>query len=79
MLQMVHKWSPCHRELLFRSHVDKTIVLLKIGERYVPIVETAVVYIEDGGCLNDGKDKTSQIADSSDMEETGGLAKCKDS
>ncbi len=42
LLQIVHKWTPCHREALKRSHVDKTIVLIKIGERYVPIVETAV-------------------------------------
>ncbi len=46
LFQLVHKWSPCHRELLFRSHVDKTIVLLKIGERYVPIVEAAMKYVE---------------------------------
>ena len=56
---MVHKWTPCHRELLFRSHVDKTIVLLKIGERYVPIVETAIEYIEDSGCGNGGKEDES--------------------
>ena len=30
-----------------RSHVDKSIVLLKIDERFVPIVETAVSYIEE--------------------------------
>ncbi|XP_040571962.1 pecanex-like protein 1 [Lepeophtheirus salmonis] len=42
---VVHKWSPCHREPLRRSHVDKTIVLLKIEDRYVPIVESAVVYV----------------------------------
>ena len=39
-------WVPCHREAIFRSHVDKTIVLLKLGERYVPIVESAVKYVE---------------------------------
>lgn len=44
---MVHKWSPCHREPVKRSHVDKAIVLLKIDEKYVPIVETAVCYILD--------------------------------
>ena len=77
MLQMVHKWSPCHRELLFRSHVDKTIVLLKIGERFVPIVETAIEYLEDGGCGNSGNEETNKPA--SDMEDTGGLTKCKDS
>lgn len=38
---VVHRWTPCHREPLRRSHVDKTIVLLRIGERYVPIVESA--------------------------------------
>jgi len=41
----VHKWVPCHREPLRRSHVDKTIVLLKIGERYVPIVESATASV----------------------------------
>ena len=30
-----------------RSHVDKTIVLLKIGERYVPIVESAIKEITE--------------------------------
>ena len=41
----MHKWLPCHREAVKRSHVDRTIVLLKIGERYVPVVESAVDYI----------------------------------
>ena len=34
--QIVHKWTPCHREALKRSHVDKTIVLLKIGDGSCP-------------------------------------------
>lgn len=42
----MHKWSPCHREVLKRSHVDKTILLLQIGNRYVPIVETAVKMVD---------------------------------
>ena len=37
---------PCHREALKRSHVDKTIVLMKIENRYVPIVETAIKVVE---------------------------------
>lgn len=45
---VVHKWVPCHRESLKRSHVDKTILLLEIGERFVPIVETAVKYVMAG-------------------------------
>ena len=44
--QIVHKWVPCHREVLKRSHVDKTILLLKIENRYVPIVESAVKIID---------------------------------
>ena len=46
LFQIVHKWSPCHREVLKRSHVDKTILLLQIGNRYVPIVETAVKMVD---------------------------------
>ena len=61
--QIVHKWVPCHREVLKRSHVDKTILLLKIDTRYVPIVESAVKILDPeatddlscsnnaGGCL----------------------------
>ncbi|QQP36230.1 Uncharacterized protein FKW44_021265, partial [Caligus rogercresseyi] len=30
---------------LRRSHVDKTILLLKIEDRYVPIVESAIVIL----------------------------------
>ena len=40
---VVHKWAPCHRDQVKRSHVDKTILLLQIGERYVPIAESGVV------------------------------------
>lgn len=43
----IHRWIPCHRETAKRSHVDKTIALLKIGERYVPIVETAIEDIKE--------------------------------
>ena len=32
--------------MLKRSHVDKTILLLKIDNRYVPIVESAVKIID---------------------------------
>ena len=55
--QIVHKWTPCHREALKRSHVDKTIVLLKIGDRFVPIVENAVQILD--------KDETSQPSSAS--------------
>ncbi len=51
---MVHRWIPCHREPLKRSHVDKTIVLLKIGERYVPIVEAAIQELPAKGASEGG-------------------------
>ena len=41
---VVHRWTPCHREPSKRSHVDKTILLVKIGERYVPLTEAGVMY-----------------------------------
>ena len=47
LFQIVHKWTPCHRELVKRSHVDKTIILLHIGERFVPIVETGTEIIKE--------------------------------
>lgn len=41
--QVVHQWVPNHRDLSKRSHVDKTILLIKIDERYVPIAEAGVL------------------------------------
>ncbi|XP_025412111.1 pecanex-like protein 1 isoform X3 [Sipha flava] len=40
---VVHQWVPNHRDLSKRSHVDKTILLIKIDERYVPIAEAGVL------------------------------------
>ncbi|XP_050525456.1 pecanex-like protein 1 [Daktulosphaira vitifoliae] len=40
---VVHQWIPNHRDLSRRSHVDKTILLIKIDERYVPIAESGVL------------------------------------
>ena len=42
---VVHLWTPCHRDPLSRSHTDKTILLLRLGERYVPIPEQAVLIL----------------------------------
>ncbi|XP_073980876.1 pecanex isoform X2 [Rhodnius prolixus] len=41
--QVVHKWVPCHRDITKRSHVDRTILLVKIDERYVPIAECGIL------------------------------------
>ncbi|ESO87723.1 hypothetical protein LOTGIDRAFT_127487 [Lottia gigantea] len=40
---VVHRWLPGHRDLNKRSHVDKTILLVQIGERYVPVADAGVM------------------------------------
>lgn len=65
---VVHRWAPCHREVLFRSHVDKTILLLRIGERFVPIVESAARIVGSGG----GNDNDGGGNRQEEEEEAGG-------
>ena len=40
---VVHRWTPCHRDPARRSHVDRTILLVKIDDKFVPIAEAGVV------------------------------------
>ncbi|XP_050407422.2 pecanex-like protein 1 [Patella vulgata] len=40
---VVHRWVPGHRDPNKRSHVDKTILLVQIGERYVPVADSGVL------------------------------------
>ena len=42
---IVHRWVPCHREVGKRSHVDKTILLVQIVDKYVPIAEAGTTYL----------------------------------
>ncbi|XP_060530185.1 pecanex-like protein 1 isoform X2 [Cylas formicarius] len=39
---VVHKWVPCHRDPNKRSHVDRTILLMQIDDKFVPIAESGV-------------------------------------
>lgn len=39
---VVHRWQPCHRDTTQRSHVDRTILLVKIDDKFVPIAEAGV-------------------------------------
>ncbi|XP_065095593.1 protein pecanex isoform X2 [Ochlerotatus camptorhynchus] len=39
---IVHYWQPNHPDHHFRSNVNRTILLMKIGDRYVPIGEKGV-------------------------------------
>ncbi|CAK1542907.1 unnamed protein product [Leptosia nina] len=44
---VVHKWTPNHRDPKLRSHVDKSILLVQIEDRFVPIAETCVQDLGD--------------------------------
>ena len=52
--------------------MDKSIVLLRIGERYVPIVEAAVKYVDD----EEEKDKGEEEEEEEDasLASTAGVA-----
>ena len=39
---VVHTWVPYHPDPKLKSHVDKTIVLVQIEDKYVPVVKSAV-------------------------------------
>ncbi|XP_067847373.1 pecanex-like protein 1 isoform X4 [Heptranchias perlo] len=40
---VIHRWVPCSREPSSRSHIDKTILLVQIEDKYVPIIESGVL------------------------------------
>ncbi|CAB1330506.1 unnamed protein product [Coregonus sp. 'balchen'] len=40
---VIHRWVPCSRDLTSRSHIDKTILLVQVDDKLVPIIETGVI------------------------------------
>ncbi|XP_041131518.1 pecanex-like protein 1 isoform X5 [Polyodon spathula] len=40
---VIHRWVPCSRDPGSRSHIDKTILLVQIEDKLVPIIETGVM------------------------------------
>ncbi|XP_061552941.1 pecanex-like protein 1 isoform X1 [Phycodurus eques] len=40
---VIHRWVPCSREPANRSHLDKTILLVQVDDKLVPIIETGVI------------------------------------
>ncbi|XP_030627629.1 pecanex-like protein 1 isoform X3 [Chanos chanos] len=40
---VIHRWVPCSRDPASRSHVDKTILLVQVEDKLVPIIETGVI------------------------------------
>ncbi|KAL3266292.1 hypothetical protein HHI36_010472 [Cryptolaemus montrouzieri] len=43
---VVHKWSPGHRDPNRRSHVDRTILLVQIEDKFIPIAEQGVQEVQ---------------------------------
>ncbi|XP_042292847.1 pecanex-like protein 1 isoform X5 [Thunnus maccoyii] len=40
---VIHRWVPCSRDSASRSHIDKTILLVQVDDKLVPIIETGVI------------------------------------
>ncbi|XP_061825002.1 pecanex-like protein 1 isoform X2 [Nerophis lumbriciformis] len=40
---VIHRWVPCSRDPANRSHMDKTILLVQVDDKLVPVVETGVI------------------------------------
>ncbi|XP_029114134.1 pecanex-like protein 1 isoform X2 [Scleropages formosus] len=40
---VIHRWVPCSRDPGSRSHIDKTILLVQVEDKLVPILEAGVI------------------------------------
>ncbi|XP_024853876.1 pecanex-like protein 1 isoform X4 [Bos taurus] len=40
---VIHRWVPCSRDPGTRSHIDKTVLLVQIEDKYVTVIETGVL------------------------------------
>ncbi|XP_053700962.1 pecanex-like protein 1 [Synchiropus splendidus] len=40
---VIHRWVPCSRDPASRSHIDRTILLVQVDDKLVPVVETGVI------------------------------------
>ncbi|XP_024130628.1 pecanex-like protein 1 [Oryzias melastigma] len=40
---VIHRWVPCSRDPANRSHIDKTILLVQVEDKLVPIMEVGVI------------------------------------
>ncbi|KAK5857963.1 hypothetical protein PBY51_011171 [Eleginops maclovinus] len=40
---VIHRWVPCSRDPAHRSHIDKTILLVQVDDKLVPILESGVI------------------------------------
>ncbi|XP_023334859.1 uncharacterized protein LOC111706259 [Eurytemora carolleeae] len=64
---VLHRWIPMHPHSMYRSHTDKTILLVQIEDKYVPIAEHAVEIVYSDQDINEGtpKPKTSSSSNRS--------------
>ena len=67
---VVHRWTPCHRDPFNRSHTDKTILLLKIGDKYVPIAEQAVTIVQEERTKKRSKEESEKTDKSKDASKS---------
>uniref|UniRef100_A0A6A7FS33 Pecanex-like protein n=4 Tax=Hirondellea gigas TaxID=1518452 RepID=A0A6A7FS33_9CRUS len=44
--KVVHRWTPHHPDMSCRSHVDRNIILVQIGEYFVPVAEHGLARIQ---------------------------------
>ncbi|XP_028828856.1 pecanex-like protein 1 isoform X1 [Denticeps clupeoides] len=40
---VIHRWLPCSRDPVSRSHMDRTILLVQVEDKLIPIIETGVI------------------------------------
>ncbi|XP_036006877.1 pecanex-like protein 1 isoform X2 [Fundulus heteroclitus] len=40
---VIHRWVPCSRDPASRSHINKTILLVQVEDKLVPIIDTGVI------------------------------------
>ena len=50
---IVHKWIPHHPDPVQRSIVERTILLVRIGDKYVPISDQGVSFLDNNVSLTD--------------------------
>ena len=64
---IVHAWLPRHRETVRRSPIDRILLLMQIGNRFVPLSELAVELVssaDDAAKPTEDEEETSSKKES---------------
>lgn len=67
--KVVHYWQPNHPDCYFRSNVNRTILLIQIGDRYVPIGEKGVKYNFNQSSISHNIENTDEERNEENMTE----------